>query len=138
MHLIRRSARWVMIVAGLLTCSMFYAVIDPQSALVSTFGQGLEGPVAEIVVRNWGALIGLMGLLLLYGAWHEPARAMVLLVVGTSKLVFIMLVLWLGQPLLQFQVGVAIVVDAVLVLLFAAALVAGRTSRAQATESPMP
>lgn len=129
MTVIRRSIKWVMLVAGLLTCTMFQAVFDPQASLISNFGQGLDGPVAEIVVRNWGALIGLMGLLLIYGAWHEPVRAMVVLVVGASKLVFITLVLWLGQPFLQFQVGVAIAVDAVLLLLFAAWLVAERAAR---------
>lgn len=40
-----------------LTCTMLYAAIAPQAALRSTFGESLDGPVAEIVVRNWGALI---------------------------------------------------------------------------------
>lgn len=34
----------------------------------STFGDELHGPVAEVVVRNWGVLIGLMGVMLTYGA----------------------------------------------------------------------
>ena len=53
--------KWIMLVSGVLTCTMFYAAIAPQAALRSTFGDELEGPVAEIVVRNWGVLITLMG-----------------------------------------------------------------------------
>jgi len=53
--------KWIMIVSGALTCTMIYAAFAPEAALHSTFGRTLEGPVAEIVVRNWGALITLVG-----------------------------------------------------------------------------
>jgi len=53
--------KWIMLVSGALTCTMLYAAIAPQAALRATFGETLEGPPAEIVVRNWGALIGLVG-----------------------------------------------------------------------------
>jgi hypothetical protein len=137
MKLIRRSIKWVMLIAGLLTCTMFYAAIDPQAALRSNFGEGLEGPVAEIVVRNWGVLVGLMGVLLIYGAFREEVRAVALLVAGTSKLAFIALVLSIGQPLLQFQLGLSVAVDAVMVLLFATYLVAERISPAQSQHTPL-
>jgi hypothetical protein len=52
--------KWIMVVSGALTCTMFQAAIAPQAALEGMFGATLEGPVAEIVVRNWRALIGLM------------------------------------------------------------------------------
>jgi hypothetical protein len=112
----------VMLVSGLLTCTMFYAVIAPDAMLRSNFGQTIDGQLAQIVVRNWGALIGLMGLLLIYGAYHVPARRVALLVAGASKVVLIALVLSLGQVLLQFQVGVSVAVDMVMVVLFAAYL----------------
>jgi hypothetical protein len=126
MQLLSRSIKWVMLVAGLLTCSMFYALVAPEASLISNFGQSLDGPVAQIVVRNWGALIGLMGVLLIYGAFREEVRTVALLVAGTSKLVFIALVLSIGQPLLQFQVGVSVVVDTIMVVLFATYLITKR------------
>ena len=52
------NMKWIMLVSGALTCTMVYAAIAPDAALRSTFGETLEGPVAEIVVRNWGALKG--------------------------------------------------------------------------------
>ena len=126
MNILHRSIKWVMLVSGLLTCSMFYATIAPDAALRSNFGHTIEGAAAQIVVRNWGALIGLMGILLIYGAFREHARRLALLVVGASKVVFIALVLSLGQEFLQFQVGVSAAVDGIMVALFAAYLVSTR------------
>ena len=112
-----------MLVSGLLTCTMFYALVAPDAALRSSFGQSIDGAVAQIVVRNWGALIGLMGLLLIYGAFHESVRRVALVVVGASKVAFIVLVLSLGQEFLRHQVGVSVLVDSVMVMLFATYLV---------------
>ena len=78
-----------MIVSGVLTATMLYAALAPQSALSSTFGETLDGPLAEIVVRNWGALIALVGAMLLYGAFDPPSRPLVLVVAGLSKATFI-------------------------------------------------
>lgn len=128
MNLLRRSIKWVMLVSGVLTCTMFYAAISPQASLISSFGQSIDGPVAEIVVRNWGVLIGLMGLLLIYGAFNEQARRIALIMAGASKIAFIALVLSFGQQFLQYQIGVAVVIDAVMVVLFLAHLLAERRS----------
>jgi len=67
MSLIVAWMKGIMLVAGVLTCTMVYAVIAPQAALQSTFGDTLHGPLPEIVVRNWGALITLVGAMLLLG-----------------------------------------------------------------------
>lgn len=66
--------KWIMLVSGALTCTMVYAVVAPEVALRSTFGETLQGPLAEIVVRNWGALIVLVGAMLIYGAFHPASR----------------------------------------------------------------
>jgi hypothetical protein len=66
--------KWVMVVAGVLTCTMFYAALFPVASLQSNFGEAIDGPLAQIVVRNWGVLIGLVGLMLIYGAFSEANR----------------------------------------------------------------
>src|SRR5262245_26483879 len=111
--------KWVMLVSGALTCTMVYAAIAPQNSLQSTFGETAEGAVAEIVTRNWGALIALVGAMLIYGAFRPEVRPLVLVVAGVSKLVFIGLVLAEGSRYLGHQAGVAVAVDALMVLLFA-------------------
>ena len=118
--------KWIMLVSGALTCTMLYAAIAPQAALLSTFGGSLEGPVAEIVVRNWGALITLVGAMLIYGAYDPPGRPLILTVAGISKLIFIGLVLVHGRDFLGHQVGIAILVDLAVVALFIAYLISSR------------
>jgi hypothetical protein len=118
---IAANIRWIMLIAGALTCSMIYAAIAPQAALRTTFGEALTGPVAEIVVRNWGVLITLIGAMLIYGAFHAPVRALVLAVAAASKIAFIGLVLAHGGRFLG-SAGIALAIDAVLVVLFVAYL----------------
>ena len=75
--------------------------------------------MAAIVVPNWGVLIGLMGALLIFGAFNRSSRRLALAVAGASKVAFIALVLAQGQRYLG-GVGAAVAVDSVMVLLFAA------------------
>jgi len=136
MNWIVANIKWLMLVSGVLTCTMLYAAFAPQPALRSNFGEVLEGPVAEIVVRNWGALIGLVGAMLIYGAFNPASRPMALMAAGVSKLAFITLVLVHGQQYLGQQVGIAIAVDVVWVLLFAGYFVGvrGTASASRAVE----
>ncbi len=121
MQLIAKHIKWLMVVSGVLTCSMFYAAIAPQAALNNTFGDSLSGPVAEIVVRNWGALIGMVGVLLIYGAYVPAHRSLIVVIASLSKIAFIALVLNFGSQYLA-KAGVAIGFDALVVALFMAYL----------------
>jgi|SRR6476646_11615340 len=132
MNWVVAKIKWIMLVSGALTCTMLYAAIAPQAALRSTFGESLEGPLAEIVVRNWGALIALVGAMLIYGAYDAPGRPLILTVAGISKLVFIALVLAHGRDFLGHQVGVAILIDLAAVALFIAYLIGVRRNRSSA------
>lgn len=125
-----RKIKWIMLVSGVLTFMMVYAAIAPQAALRSTFGDSLGGPLAEIIVRNWGVLIALVGAMLIYGAFNPPVRRLVLAVAGLSKLAFIGLVLMHGNQYLGTQLGISIAVDAAMVALFACYLVLERRSAA--------
>lgn len=124
--------KWIMLIAGALTCTMLYPALAPQAALQTTFGATLEGPVADVVVRNWGALIALVGAMLIYGAFHSPVRPLVLVVASASKLVFMGLVLSHGTLFLG-RTGVALMVDGVALILFA-----GYFLGARGTEKPLP
>src|SRR5262249_17490295 len=114
--------KWVMVVSGVLTSTMLYAAIAPDASLRSNFGEAIDGPLAQILVRNWGVLIRLVGLMLIYGPSSEVNRRMALVVAVLSKLAFIALVLTLGRQFLQFQVGTAVIVDSIMVVLFLAYL----------------
>ncbi len=124
--------KWIMLLSGVLTSTMLYAAIAPQAALRSTFGESLEGPLADIVVRNWGALIALVGAMLIYGAFRPPSRPLILTVAGLSKLIFIGLVLTFGTQYLGQQAGVAIAIDLVMVVLFIGYLIGVRSGQTTA------
>ena len=126
MNWVVAKMKWIMLLSGVLTSTMVYAAVAPQAALRSTFGASLEGPLAEIVVRNWGALIALVGAMLIYGAFNPRSRPLILTVAGFSKLIFITLVLVHGVQYLGHQAGVAVAVDSVMVILFVWYLVAVR------------
>jgi len=130
MSFVAGNIKWIMLMSGALTCTMVYAVVAPQAALRSTFGETLEGPLAEIVVRNWGALITLVGAMLIYGAFNPQIRSLALTVAGASKLVFIALVLSHGGRYLGHQAGIAIAIDLVWVALFACYLLGVRPTEA--------
>ena len=131
MKLLIDNIKWVMLVSGALTCTMVYAAIAPDAALMSSFGETLPGPVAAVVVRNWGALIALIGGMLIYGAFHPPSRPLALVVAGASKVVFIGLVLAQGQRFMEHQAGTAVVIDCVMVTLFAIYLIGSRNGAAR-------
>lgn len=127
MNLIVSKMKWIMLVSGILTCTMLYAAIAPQAALRSTFGESLDGAaLAEIVVRNWGALITLIGAMLIWGAYNPPSRPLILAVAGISKFIFIALVLVYGRHYLSQQAGIAILIDSVIVILFFGYLISVR------------
>jgi hypothetical protein len=131
-----RNIHWVMVLSGVLTLTMLYAAIAPQAALQSNFGATLDGPVGDVVVRNWGALIGLIGAMLIYAARKPALRPLALGVAGTSKAIFIALVLSHGTLFLGYQAGTAIVIDALWVVLFAAYLASTHgSSTAERTKS---
>ena len=117
----------LMIVSGALTMTMIYAAITPDAAMRSTFGEGVVGPAEEVVVRNWGVLITLIGALLIYAAQKPDMRPVALTLAGVSKLVFAALVLSYGTRFLSHQAGVAVAIDLMWVLVFALYLwLAGR------------
>ncbi len=116
----------LMIVSGVLTLTMVYAAIAPEAAVRSTFGESIGGSVADVVVRNWGALIALIGSMLIYAARKPEMRPLVLTVAGTSKIIFIVLVLSHGGRFLRYQAGIAVIVDLIWVAVFVVYLIAMR------------
>ncbi len=126
MNWIVANIKPIMLVSGTLTFTMIFAALSPQAALTSSFGETLDGPLADLIVRNWGALIALVGGMLIYGAFHPPSRPMALSVAALSKLTFIGLVLSNGQRFLGHQAGLAVVVDSLMVAVFVVYLVRTR------------
>ena len=111
--------KWVMLVCGLLTCTMFQGLVSPLNSLQSNFGETtLPSTAYEIIVRNWSALIGLMGIMLIYGAFVPSVRRFSLIIAGISKVVFILLILSSGMQYFNFGAGMAVIIDSIMVVVF--------------------
>ena len=115
--LIAKNIKWIMLVSGVLTSTLLLAAIAPDSALRMIFGETLEGPLSDIIVRNWGVLVGLVGMLLIYGAFNEHVRKLVLVLATTSKVAFVGLILAFGSNYLS-KVGMSIAIDTLFIVLF--------------------
>ncbi len=122
MQMIIAKTKLIMLITGVLTCTMAYAIFFPQAALTSMFGESLSGgALAEIVVRSWGALITLVGAMLIYGAFKPKERPLILTIAGLSKLVFLGLLILFGSQYLP-KIVTPIVVDGIAIVLFAICL----------------
>lgn len=119
----------IMIVSGLLTLTMLYAAIAPDAAMQRFFGEGIDSQAVSIVVANWGILIGLMGALLIYGALKPQSRKLALIVTGASKVAFVALIVSQGDRYLS-SLGAAVVIDSVMIALFAAYILFGKPTAA--------
>ncbi len=114
MILIKNNFKWVMLLAGVLTATMFYGLVAPQAALESMFGASFDGDLESLIVRSWSALIGLIGIVLIYGALVEKHRIFCASIGGLSKAIFVSLVFIYGQAFWG-QVAPAIIMDIVVV-----------------------
>lgn len=130
MSWIERNIKWILVVTGLFTLGMLYAFFAPFAALQTLFGATLEGPVANMVVRSWGAFIALVGAMILYVAYRPAVRRFVLVTTGISKIIFVWLVICGGTQFLGHPIAIAALVDIVVIVLFAAYLWRTRRSAA--------
>ena len=122
LNIIINNIKWIMVIAGVLTCSMIFAVFAPQEALLSMFGATLTEPLAQVVVRSWGFLIFLMGALLIYGAFRPEYRNLALALISISKIAFISIIAVFGAQYIEKSL-LTIILDTVLVIIFLTYLV---------------
>jgi len=116
MGFITRHFKWLMLVSGVLTATMFYGLFAPQAALQSMFGASFNGQLEALVIRSWSALVGLIGVMLIYGAFSPQNRVCCAAIAAMSKAIFVALVLIHGQAYLA-KAAPALALD-VLVIVF--------------------
>lgn len=124
MTMLVENFQWVLLVCGLLTMSMAQAMFAPRATMRAYFGDAPESKAVDLLMRNWGMLVAAGGALLIYAAFNPEIRPVALVFVGAGKLAFIGLVLLAGGGFLKKQAGLAVVVDGVMVALFAVYLLA--------------
>ncbi|MDC0053200.1 hypothetical protein OAK05_02940 [Gammaproteobacteria bacterium] len=125
MNIIVKNIKWIMLFAGLVTCTTVAAVFAPQETLLSMFGTNLTEPLANLVVRSWGFLVSIMGALLIYGAFNEGSRMQCIVTAGISKIGFLLLILIFGVAYID-KLIVTVVFDSIVVLILATYVVCSK------------
>ena len=115
----------VLVVSGLLTLTMLQFVFAPTRSQRSTYGEALEGPLADVVVRGWGLLISLTGGMLVWAAFHPETRELAVGVAVISKVFYLGSLVAKGGRFIKGFAGVTVLIDAVMIVLLAAGQMAG-------------
>lgn len=110
----------MLLVGGLLTSSMWLAAVAPQTAIRLLVGEAPSGALPLMLSRMFGVMVGLNGLMLIWAVYHPEARPVVLTYAIAGKAAFVALVA--SNPAWRGKAMVGLVVDSVLVALFAAYL----------------
>lgn len=131
MDFITKNFKWIMLLSGALTATMFYGLIAPQAALESMFGASFDGQLESIIIRSWSALVGLIGVILIYGALNERHRVFSASIAALSKAIFVSLVMIYGQAFLS-QAAPALVMDLAVIMCTVIFLIAVRARRSAA------
>ena len=131
MKLITANIKWILLISGALTSTMLYAAIDPQGAMMSTFGASLDGPLAEIIVRSWGLMVTLIGAMLILAAFRPKYRRMVMSAAAIGKAFLITLIIIQGGAIMSAAMPV-VVFDGLVVLIFAAYVLTGQANDSDA------
>ena len=126
MDLIIGQFKWIMLAGGLVTMTMLQAAVAPRAAFRMLLGEEPQGPLALLIARNWGLIVGGSGAMLVWAAFHPEVRTPVLLFSAAGKLSFVLLVLF--HPPYRRKAIAAIAIDGLLVVLFAAYLLAQTTA----------
>lgn len=125
MNLIVKNIKWIMLFAGVITCTTVVAVFFPQETLISMFGTNLTEPLANLVVRSWGFLVSIMGALLIYGAFNEDARMLCAITTCISKMGFLLLILIFGADYID-TLWVTVLFDSLVVSILAAYILSSK------------
>jgi hypothetical protein len=110
--------KWIMLLAGLVSCAAIWGVFEPKEASKHLFDKALKGDLAEIIVRDWAVLLTLVGVGLIYGAFQPQHRTPILIGACVSKLTFLVLMLVYGEDYFEENAVWAFVAEAAMVGLF--------------------
>ncbi len=124
MNILIDNMQWVLLVCGLMTASLVQGIIAPKSIWRTWFGENEPNPTAVMLMRSWSTMVVISGVFLIYAGFHPEMRPPALLVAGVGKAMFVILILSDAKRFLKGQAVLAVVVDSLMVVIFAAYLLA--------------
>ena len=80
---------WILLITGLATAGALVLFLAPVAMMNMLFGQAPSDTLSLIIARHWGLLVGLVGALLVYAAYHTEIRVPTLIVAIVEKAAFV-------------------------------------------------
>jgi hypothetical protein len=75
----------ILLLTGLATAGAVALFLAPVTMLKMLFGQAPSDALSLLIARHWGLLVGLVGALLVYAAYHAEIRVPTLIVAIVEK-----------------------------------------------------
>src|SRR5215475_4699775 len=83
----------MLLITGLATAGILVVFVAPVPVMKVLFGQAPSDALNLLVARHWGLLVGLVGALLIYAAYHPEVRVPTLIVAIVEKVALVLGVL---------------------------------------------
>jgi hypothetical protein len=107
----------ILVVTGVLTAAAVVGFVFPRPFLAVLVGMSTDDARTIVIGRHWGLLIGLIGGLLIYAAYHAEARIPIMCVAIIEKLALAAIAI--ASPLRRRPLTMTIVgADVVMALFF--------------------
>jgi hypothetical protein len=97
----------ILLISGLATAGAVVVFLAPTTMMKLLFGRVPADALSLLIARHWGLLVGLVGALLVYAAYHAEVRVPALIVAIAEKAAFV-----LGLLLSPFRSRPAVLVMA--------------------------
>ena len=78
----------ILLLTGLATTGALVLPLAPVTTMKILFGQAPADALSLLIARHWGLLVGLVGALLIYAAYHAEIRVPTLIVAIVEKAAF--------------------------------------------------
>ena len=130
MSVLTNNIQWVLLICGLLTFSMIQGVFAPRFTMRAYFGEAPDSRAADALMRSWSALVAFSGIFLIYAGYTPAVREAAVAVVGAGKLFFVVLLLSQPKRFFRGQAVTAIILDSLMVIIFAVYLYAAYSTPA--------
>jgi hypothetical protein len=75
----------ILLFTGLATAGALVLFLVPVTMMKLLFGQAPSDVLSVLVARHWGLLVGLVGVLLIYAAYHAEVRVPTLIIAIVEK-----------------------------------------------------
>src|SRR5215467_15828409 len=83
----------ILLITGLVTAGVLAVFVAPVPVMKALFGQAPSDALSLVIARHWGLLVGLVGALLIYAAYHAEVRVPTLIVAIVEKAALVLGVL---------------------------------------------